>query len=445
MATVLELRENRGKAVKNARDILEKAQAEKREMSGDESTQFDQWMKESDTIKAQIDSMEGAERRSKALADAEKELETRSERKTVGDAPTNSSVDREKVDLEYARWSLAGGERREIHLSGKRSTPEYRASWRKFLAAGVATGLQLGTGGTENAETRDLQADLDPVGGYVLPPMQQVANLIKAVDDQVFVRQFATVMQLNAAQSLGAPSLDNDPSDPDWTSEIATGTPDTAMSFGRRELNPSPLAKRIKISRKLLRLAPGIESLVMNRLAYKFAIAQERNFLLGSGANQPLGVFTASANGIPTSRDVTAGSTSAVTADGLIETKFALKAAYWSRARWMMHRTTLKQVRLLKDSTNQYLWQPGLASGEVDRILDMPYMISEYAPATYTTGQYVTILGDFSYYWIAESLAMEVQRLDQLYAEANQVGFIGRMELDGMPVLSEAFVRGKLA
>jgi hypothetical protein len=40
---------------------------------------------------------------------------------------------------------------------------------------------------------------------------------------------------------------------------------------------------------------------------------------------------------------------------------------------------------------------------------------------------------------------MEMQRLEELFAATNQVGLVGRMESDGMPVLSEAFVRVKLA
>jgi HK97 family phage major capsid protein len=71
--------------------------------------------------------------------------------------------------------------------------------------------------------------------------------------------------------------------------------------------------------------------------------------------------------------------------------------------------------------------------------------MSEYAPNTFTASQYVGILGDFSYVWIADSLQMEMQRLEELFASTNQVGLIGRLESDGMPVLSEAFVRVKLA
>ena len=60
--------------------------------------------------------------------------------------------------------------------------------------------------------------------------------------------------------------------------------------------------------------------------------------------------------------------------------------------------------------------------------------ISKWAPNTFTTGQYVGILADFSQCWIADAMSMQVQRLNELYAETNQVGFIGRLETDGAPV-----------
>ena len=52
-------------------------------------------------------------------------------------------------------------------------------------------------------------------------------------------------------------------------------------------------------------------------------------------------------------------------------------------------------------------------------------------------------VGDFSYYHIVDALNMQVQRLTELYAESNQTGYIGRAEVDGMPVLEEAFARLK--
>ena len=75
----------------------------------------------------------------------------------------------------------------------------------------------------------------------------------------------------------------------------------------------------------------------------------------------------------------------------------------------------------------------------------IPVFMSEYAPNTFTTGLYAGIIGDFSFYWIADALDMQLQRLVELYAAANQTGFLMRSETDGMPVLEEAFARLKTA
>jgi HK97 family phage major capsid protein len=71
----------------------------------------------------------------------------------------------------------------------------------------------------------------------------------------------------------------------------------------------------------------------------------------------------------------------------------------------------------------------------------VPVLVSEYAPNTFTTGLYLGLIGDLSYYWIADNMSMQIQRLVELGALTNQDYFIGRMKLDGMPVLEKAFVR----
>jgi HK97 family phage major capsid protein len=241
------------------------------------------------------------------------------------------------------------------------------------------------------------------------------------------------------------PYLAADPDDADWTSELGTGNEDGAMSFGKRELTPKPLAKRIKVSNKLLRLNPDVEQLVIDRLAYKFAVSYEKAGMTGSGANQPLGVFTASANGISTGRDVsTDNAQTAFTADGLKNAKYTLKAGYWARAKWVFHRDGVKMLAKLKDGEGRYLWQNSVQLGQPDMYDGVPVFTSEYAPNTFTSGLYVGIIGDFSYYHTADALDFSIQRLNELYAATNQTGFIGRLESDGMPVLEEAFVRVKL-
>jgi HK97 family phage major capsid protein len=413
MSTLKDLRERRGRIVTEMRGLLDAAAAEKRDLTSEEQVKYDELFAAQEQVCQQVsreERQQELDRRMAEIASTAGQLNTRAE-----DDPA----------------------RRES--SSPRATPEYRAAFNRFLRGGSA--LLAGE------ELRALQAGADVDGGYLVAPEQFVLELIKAVDDQVFVRKLARTFQVPMAGSLGAPTLDSDPADADWTSELQTGSEDSSMAFGKRNLYPHPLAKRIKVSNQLLRQALiGPEALVIERLGYKFAVSQEKGFLTGSGVNQPLGVFTASSNGISTGRDVSTGnSATAIAFDGLIEAKFTLKSQYWGNARWVFHRDAIKRITKLKDGEGQYLWSQSVRDGEPDRILGLGMVTSEWAPSTFTTGLYVGLLGDFSHYWIADALSMQIQRLNELYAETNQVGFIGRLETDGAPVLEEAFVRVKLA
>jgi len=296
--------------------------------------------------------------------------------------------------------------------------------------------------------TKAYQADDPAGGGFIVTPQQFVTEILTLMKDLVFMRKLATSYTIAKAESLGVPSIDVDPSDAEWTSELQTGAEDTTLQFGKRELKPNPLAKRVKISKKLIRQAAiNVEAVIMDRLAYKFAVTEEKAFLVGTGADQPLGVFTPSANGIPTGRDVPTGTAATIKADDLISTLYSLKAQYQARAQWILHRLVVAVVRKLKDSNNNYIWTTALGPGPgglqatPEKLLDRPVNMSEYAPQTVATGDYVAVLGDFSFYWISHALDMQLQVLDQLYAETNQMGYIARKETDGMPVLSEAFAR----
>ena len=404
-----ELRETRGKLVHDARVILDKAEAEKRALTAEEDGKYKELFGKQDEIRASIE-------REEQVVEAERQIaEQASRTKPTGELKPDDK-----------------------RMPGKRGSDEYRGAFNRFLVGGPSA--------LSEAEKRALQADSDSAGGSMIAAEQFVDQLIKAVDNAVLIRQRATKFRLDNALSMGAPALEADPADADWTSELATGNEDSTMSFGKRELHPRPLAKRLKVSNKLLRLSGSAETLVMSRLAYKFGITQEKAFMTGTGANQPLGVFIANANGISTGRDVSTGNTTtAPTFDGLISAKFTLKGAYWNKAEWMFHRDVLAIVAKLKDGNGQYLWRESVRAGEPDRLLNLPVQMSEYAPNTMTTGLYCGILGEFSNYWIADAVDMQVQRLVELYAETNQTGFIGRLETDGMPVLEEAFVRVKLA
>jgi len=395
MDKINEMKARKAQIVMESRALLDRVEAEKREFSAEERASYDKMFADIEAINVKI-------------------------------------KDEERLLL--AEAEIRGFEKAE---SGKvEITPEERkaVAFRNYLISG------------NSAEYRALANDADATGGYLRASEQFVARLIKGLDNSVFVRNYANVMAVTSADSLGFPSLDIDLTDPTWTNEIAAPNEDTTMAFGRRELKPIQLSKLIKVSMKLLLTsALPVEGIIADRLAYKFAVAQENGFLNGNGNGQPLGIFTASDKGINTGRDEATGNTaSAVSADGLINAKFKLAAQYRKTARWVFHRDLIKMISKLKDGEGQYLWSPGLVAGEPDRLLGLPVDESEYAPSTVQSAAYVGALANWQYYWIAELQGLNVQRLNELYAGTSQVGFIGRYYGDGAPVLESAFVRVKL-
>ncbi len=407
-AQINELRQERAGIWEQAKALNETALAAKRDFTAEEQTQYDKMMADMDSKMKQIERLEAA-------------LKTEEEMLASGGGA-------------QFRQPPAGGKGSD----NPRATEEYRASFERFLIDGKEA--------LTPADIKAMQSDNDNAGGYLVMPQQMVNELLKNVDDAVVIRQFARGFQLRQAKSLGVPTLETDFSDAEWTTELRTGSEDD-LEFGKRELRPHPVAKRAKISNTLLRqTANGAEAIVRERLAYVFGITLEKAYMTGNGNGKPLGLFTASNDGISTSRDVATDNTAtAITADGLISALMSLKEPYQRNARWLFHRDAVTQIRKLKDANGQYLWQPGITGGAPDRILEKPYSMSEFAPNTFTTGKYVGLIGDLRYYWYVDALDMMIQRLVELYAETNQTGFIGRYEGDGMPVLEEAFARVKLA
>ena len=416
--TIAELKQKRAKLIADARAIIDRAEAEKRTLTDDDNTTVDRHLEEAGKLAADIARMERLQDEERRLA-ATTGIAVDADRR---DAPTDTAEVRRFAET----WEMTEDAAR-AEMQARHNLVHY---WR-------------------TGEVRGLVAGTDTLGGYVTAPQTVVRQLLQAVDDQFFMRGagWATQFNLGPAESLGVPSYDTDYAAWDWTDELNTGiAEDDAARFGKREMKPNPLSKLVKFSGKMARSSViDIESFVRGRLAYKLGYTMEYNYLLGDGVNKPLGIFTASNFGISTGRDVsTDNAGTAVTVDGLKNAKYTLKAQYWPGAKWIFHRDCVKMIAKLKDGNGQYLWQSSIVANESDRLLGFPVAVSELCPNTFTTGLYVGILGDFSYYWIANSLAMTMQRLNELYAATNQIGLIGRYEGDGMPVLEGAFVRVKL-
>ena len=432
--TLKEMQERCGQASKEIRTMADLLEKEGRDFTPEEAEKWERINAEYDSLHDRVDKLLRAQKVTANRTVPEPGSEDR-----LSQLPdvANADAKRDKTESEEP-WSFdLGGRHGQVRIERSnpafaRTAEAYGTSFRTYLRTGESRGLMVGD---------------DSKGGY-LAPMQMSTSLIKFLDDAVTMRQLGTVLTLGNAASIGVPSYDTDPADTDWTAEVPAAdiSEDAAIRFGKRELEPHLSTKLIKISQKMLRTSVlSVESLVTERIGYKFAITEEKAFLTGDGAQQPLGVFVASAQGISTTRNTTAASTSTFTADELVNTLYSLKPQYMQRATWLLHRDVLKTIRKLKDGNGQYLWVPGLQGNAADQILDRPFVLNENAPNTFTTGLYMLAVGDFSFYWIADSIGLEIQVLNELFQLRNQIGILGRKETDGMPVLEEAFARLILA
>lgn len=410
-----ELREKRAGLVAEARAILNKADSENRDTNAEENQEYDRIMGEVDALKARVDKLE-------KLEEAEDEM----------DAPADRSG--------------RPGNAEERSHSAPSSGAEERAAWTAWCRNG-RMGQALRASQNRMGEYRDLVLGTDATAGYLVTPTQISEAIVKQTNDFTYMRELAHVERVTEAKSLGVRQQTARMDDFDWTTEIQSVTTDAGQTFGRRDLSPQIMTKLSKVSIRLLMASQDAGKVVQDELAYKYGLTLEKACLTGDGSGKALGVFTASANGIPTSRDFACTGTAALTADNLIDAKFNIKQPYLQgpKASWILHRTVVAYIRKLKDSYGQYLWQPGLAAGAPDRIVDVPVRMSEWAPSTFTTGSYIGILGNFEYYWIAEVVDMVIQRLVERYADTNEVGFLARFWADGSPVLGEAFTRLKLS
>lgn len=385
-------KERRAQLIAEMREINDKLLAEKRSFNDDEKKAYEEKEAEVRKLTAEIE----AEERDAALNGFSTNL------------PANQENEEE------------------------RGNPDVNAEFRNFLMDGrleARTDMTVGD------------------GGGALAPHEFVAEIIQGLDAEAPIYSKVRKVPLKSVSGVDAPALDTDATDAAWTSEVPSPAiaADTALKYKKITITPETLAKLILVSKKLIKTsAIPIDTLVRERLTAKIAAAFENGILNGSGTNQqPLGVFTASANGIPTSRDVaTAGSTLA--ADDFIDMKMSLKPGHRKNAVWVMSTEVLKDVMKLKDSQGNYIWQKSFADGEPDTVLGIPVIESEFAPTAKTTGSYVAVLGDFSKYWFTYVDQLEIQVLLEKYADTLQVGYLGNILAGGAPVLPEAFARLKI-
>ncbi len=289
-------------------------------------------------------------------------------------------------------------------------------------------------------EGRALQVDSDIAAGYLVVGETR-DELLVAEQNVSVMRAICRVLDpLKEGDEVGVPSEEAAMADGEWISELEAGTEDTTVSFGKRVLRPHPIKKRIKVSNKLLRHQSNAERWIVESMADAVATPQETAFIQGSGAGEPRGLLNA--DGLPV---YTTQGSGAVTGEDIRKWVFSLPARFQERARILTSVDFLRHMLTTKDANGQFLFPDynGKLLGKTVALTDgMPTIVD--GSDNLVSNEYAAVVGDFRFYWIVDDADVFVQRLDELYAEENEVGFQVLQETDGMAVLASAFYALKI-
>lgn len=390
-----ELKRRRKKLVDEARQILDQAEKEDRDLTGEEQEKYDRLMREVDTLGQRIER-------------AERQLEAEGKLDRGLPAPVApAQPDEEPADVE---------DRAARPLASR----EYRDAFWSYIRRSLS--------GMLPHEVRALNIGTDADGGYLVPDEFQ-RELVQALAEQNVMRQIARTIQTGSGDRLIPVVVDHGQAQ--WIGESAS-YPESDAEFARVTLGAHKLARITRVTEELLNdSAFDIAAFLTQAFTRTFGDAEEAAFVNGDGNGKPRGVLLDAQVG------VTAAATTAITADELIDLFHSLRPPYRARANWLIHDSTAAAIRKLKDNDGQYIWQPGLQAGVPDMLLGRPVRYSPFMPVL-AAGAKPIAFGDFSYYWIADRQSIGIQRLVELYAAQGQVGFRMFERVDGRLVLPEA-------
>ena len=275
-----------------------------------------------------------------------------------------------------------------------------------------------------------MQEGVDADGGYLVPDEYDSRLITKLTEENVIRRLGHRLStsgdhKINIAASTPAAA---------WIEEGESLTFGDA-TFDQIILDAHKLHVAVKVTEELLYDSMfDIENYLFDAFGKALANAEEDAFINGDGNGKPLGILAA-AGGAQTG--VTTASSTAITADEVINLVYSLKRPYRKNAVFIMNDQTIAAIRKLKDGNGIYMWQPALTAGEPDRLLGYPVHTSQFMP-TIAAGAKTIAFGDFSYYNIGDRGSRSLGELRELFAGNGMVGFLAKERVDGKLVLPEA-------
>lgn len=270
-------------------------------------------------------------------------------------------------------------------------------------------------------------------GGYLVPT-EFSDKIQSALEEENAIRQIATIITTESEHLI--PFVVTKP-EASWISEGQT-IDLTTESFDRISLGAHKLGAAITLSNELLADSYyDLEEHLTLEFAKSVARKEEESLISGDGNGQPTGILTT----IAANSDCYKTTRSAeISADDLINLQYSVRRPYRKNACWLCNDEVLSQIRKLKDTTQNYIWQPSLLENEPARIFGQPVYTSPYMPPA-ESGKIAVLYGDFSAYVIAERGQRTIRALRELFALQDVTAFLMLERLDGKLTDTDA-IRG---
>lgn len=351
---------------------------------------------------------------------------------------TLSALEREVQELTEERTRLENEESTRQALRNQVATGAIAT--RTVVPAAASTGNNTPEPSAEEVEVRSFAAyirgSIDQLraneqnfnltnNGAVLPT--SIANrIIEKVKDICPIFAKAEIYHVKGTLKLPVYGPKN-VSDTDhditvgYSSDFSELTAD-AGAFSSVDLTGYLVGALTLIGKSLINSADiDLVNFVVNKMGEDIAIFVEKELLVGT-ENKCTGALS-------TSNTMNAGSTSAISADNLIDLQSKIKQAYQADACWTMHPNTFALIKKLKDGNGKYIIQDDFTGEFPFRLLGKPVYLSDNMP-TIASAAKAVLYGDYSGLAVNVRENMSVEVLREKYATQHAIGIVGYIELD---------------
>lgn len=178
-----------------------------------------------------------------------------------------------------------------------------------------------------------------------------------------------------------------------------------------------------------------IEAYVQGLLAMRLGRITNTHYTVGTGSSQPRGIVTGAAAG----KVGATGETLVVSYDDLVDLEHSIDPAYRGQpgVGYMMHDSSVKVLRKIKDGNNRPIFVPGyeadalINGGAPDRLMGRPIYVNQDMPVMAANAKSI-LFGQFSKYVVRDVMDLTLFRMtDSAFTLLGQIGFVAFMRSGG--------------